>query len=134
PLLRQVLRIGLYELLVRETPPHAAVSEAVKAARVLFHPGAASLTNGLLRAVARAHERGALPSPATGDTADDLAVRESHPTWLVRRWLDRYGEAETLALLRADNAAPAYSLRVNLLKTTADALGERLSSLGVGWR
>jgi 16S rRNA (cytosine967-C5)-methyltransferase len=76
----------------------------------------------------------ALPTPATGDAADDLAVRESYPTWLVRRWLDRYGEAETLALLQADNAAPAYSLRVNRLKTTVEALGERLSALGVGWR
>src|SRR5690606_26307441 len=107
PLLRQVLRIGLYELLVRETPPHAAVSEAVKAARALVHPGAASLANGLPRAVARARERDALPTPESGDAADDLAIKESHPTWLVRRWLDRYGEVETLALLRADNAAPA---------------------------
>ena len=134
PLLRQVLRIGLYELLVRGTPPHAAVSEAVEAARALFHPGAARLANGLLRAVARAHERGALPAPDSGDVVDDLAVRESHPTWLVRRWLDRYGEAETLALLRAGNAAPAYGLRVNLIKTTQEALGERLTALGVGWR
>ncbi|HLT45843.1 MAG TPA: 16S rRNA (cytosine(967)-C(5))-methyltransferase RsmB [Rubricoccaceae bacterium] len=134
PLLRQVLRVGLYELLVRGTPPHAAVSEAVKAARALLHPGAASLANGLLRAVARASERGELPEPATGDPAEDLAVRESHPTWLVRRWLDRYGEAETLALLRAGNAAPAFGLRVNVLKTTVEALGARLDGLGVGWR
>jgi 16S rRNA (cytosine967-C5)-methyltransferase len=134
PLLRQVLRVGLYELLVRETPPHAAVSEAVKAARALLHPGAANLANGLLRAAARAAEGGTLPDPAGGDPADDLAVRASHPTWLVRRWLDRYGEDETLALLRADNQAPSYALRVNLLRTTPEALGERLTALGVGWR
>jgi 16S rRNA (cytosine967-C5)-methyltransferase len=134
PLLRQVLRVGLFELLVRKTPPHAAVSEAARAAREVSHPGGVRLVNGLLRAAARAAEGGALPEPDSGDPADDLAVRESHPTWLVRRWLDRYGEAEALVLLRADNAAPAYSLRVNLLRTTPAALSARLTALGVGWR
>ncbi|MDX1419275.1 MAG: 16S rRNA (cytosine(967)-C(5))-methyltransferase RsmB [Rubricoccaceae bacterium] len=134
PILRQVLRVGLFELLVRETPPHAAVSEAVEAARSLLHPGAARLVNGLLRAVARANDRGALPAPSTGDPVEDLAVETSHPTWLVRRWLDRYGEDETRALLATNNAPPRYSLRVNLLKTTVAHLGERLTALGVGWR
>lgn len=134
PLLRQVLRVGLYELLVRGTPPHAAVSEAVDAARALFHAGAARLANGLLRAAARAAERDALPVPATGDPAEDLAVAASHPTWLVRRWLGRYGEDETRALLTADNATPSFGLRANLLKTTVEDLGARLTALGVGWR
>jgi 16S rRNA (cytosine967-C5)-methyltransferase len=134
PILRQVLRIGLYELLVRKTPPHAAVSEAVRAARALLHEGAARLANGLLRAAARTAERGEIPAPDSSDPADALAVLHSHPTWLVRRWLDRYGEEATDALLRADDEAPEFGLRVNTLKTTPEALGERLAALGVGWR
>lgn len=131
PALRQVLRIGLYDLLVLGTPPHAAVNEAVELAKRAVRPGAGHLVNGVLRAVVRGRDR--LPEPATGRPARDLAVRHSHPTWLVRRWLDRYGEAETAALLAADNARPRYALRVNTLKTTPEAFAQRLDALGMGW-
>ncbi len=129
--LRQILRIGLYDILFLRTPPHAAVSEAVELAKREVRPKAGGLANGVLRAVLRAGDR--LPAPDTGHPARDLAIRHSHPTWIVRRWLERYGEAETAALLEHDNARPRYALRVNTLRTTRDALGERLGALGVEW-
>ena len=95
PELLQVLRLGVYDLVIRETAPHAAVNEAVEAAKAILHRGAASLANGVLRAVDRAHRAGTLPRPASGDLADDLAVEFSHPTWTVRRWLDQWDEADT---------------------------------------
>ncbi|NNL67940.1 MAG: 16S rRNA (cytosine(967)-C(5))-methyltransferase RsmB, partial [Myxococcales bacterium] len=134
PPLRQVLRIGAYDLLERETPPHAAVSEAVATARIVSSRGGAALANGVLRTLARSMEDGTLPVPDTGKPARDIAVRYSHPTWLVRRWLARYGEAETEALLQADNARPTFALRVNALRTTTEGLGERLDALAVGWQ
>ena len=88
PELLQILRIGAYDLIVRETAPHAAINEAVETAKALLHRGAASLTNGVLRALDRAARAGTLPQPNTGNRADDLATRYSQPTWAVRRWLD----------------------------------------------
>jgi len=111
PELRQILRIGAYDLVVRETAPHAAVNEAVETAKSLLHKGAAGLTNGVLRALDRARRAGDLPAPSTGDLADDLAVRFSHPTWAVRRWLDHWGEDETRRFLAATNDPGRYSLR-----------------------
>ena len=134
PELRQILRVGLYDLVVRETPPHAAVSEAVAAARVLLHRGAAGLTNAVLRAASRAHAAGTLPEPSTGNVAGDLAVRYSHPTWLVKRWLARWPRDEVEALLTADNAAPAFGLRVNTLRATRDEVLGRLRAMGVDAR
>ncbi len=32
-----------------------------------------------------------------------LAVAASHPEWMVERWLQRYGEADTIKLLVANN-------------------------------
>ena len=132
--IRQVLRIGLYELLERGTPPHAAVSEAVDTAKTVRGKGAAALVNAVLRAAVRTIEANELPIPDTGKPVRDLAIRHSHPTWLVRRWLDRFGEEETVALLKSNNARPSYGLRINVLRTTLGDFGKRLDDLGVAWR
>ena len=64
PALHQLLRIGLYDLLERRTPAHAAVSGAVTAAHLLSHRGGVALVNGVLRTAARTYSPDALPRPA----------------------------------------------------------------------
>lgn len=129
--LKQILRMGLYELVIARKPPHAAVHEAVSLAKTVVRPGAGSLVNAILRAVLASN--GKLPVPATGDAAEDLAVRYSHPTWMVRRWLKRYGVRESKALLAANNARPAYYLRSNPLVVTPADFRRKLDALGVAW-
>jgi 16S rRNA (cytosine967-C5)-methyltransferase len=129
--LRQILRVGLYDLLLLSTPPHAAVNEAVEAAKRRVNPGAASLANALLRTLQRRQD--ALPQPDTGDAADDLAIRHSHPTWMVRRWVERFGPEETQALLAAHNRRPDHGLRPNLLSTTPAAVREALDEWDLEW-
>ena len=131
PELLQILRVGLYDLVIRETPPHAAVSEAVNTARTLLHKGAAGLTNAVLRAASRAHQRDVLATPDTGDLAEDLAIRYSHPTWLVQRWLARWPSEEVEALLAVNNSAPNFGLRINTLATAPEAVLRQLETLGV---
>lgn len=128
--LRQALRLGAFELLVEEKPAHAAVTEAVGVAKVLQHKGAAGVANAVLRKLASARDRAEVAMPASGDLADDMAVRFSHPTWMVRRWLDRWGETATRRLLESNNAVPRYTLRVNALRTTPETVLERLAQLG----
>jgi len=113
PMLKQVLRVGLYDLLFLRTPAHAALNEAVDNAKNLVRQGAGGLVNGMLRNILRQVDH--LPQPDTGDEADDLAIRHSHPTWMVRRWIERLGVEETTALLAWNNARPAYGLRFNTL-------------------
>ena len=122
--LRQILRLGLYELLFQSTPTHAAVDEYVELAKQELRPGAGNLVNGVLRTIDRDREH--IPVPDTGDDAEDLAVRYSHPTWMVRRWLDRFGVDETTELLRANNRRPMYGLRINPLRTSRDAVADWL--------
>lgn len=112
PELLQTLRVGAYDLVVKGTAPHAAVNEAVEAARSLLHRGAGGFANAVLRALARALRDGALPEPTTGNEANDLAVRHSHPTWMVRRWLAAWGGAATARFLASNNEPPRFALRV----------------------
>ena len=119
---REVLRLGLYQL--RHTdriPAHAAVHAAVEAVRQAGRPQAAGLVNAVLR-------RAAAQAPAAPPA--DLADEASHPSWLVRRWLERLGPEETRALLAADNAPAPVTLRVNRLRTDRDAILAELRAAG----
>ena len=129
--LRQVLRVGLFDLLFLSTPPHAAVHEAVEQAKRRVRPGAAGLVNALLRNAQR--QQDALPQPDTGDAARDRAIRHSYPTWMVRRWTKRFGPEETDALLESHNRRPSYGLRLNALQESTEAFYEALDEWDVGW-
>lgn len=128
---RGVLHIGLYELLFLGTPPHAAIHEAVDLARAAGQARAAGLVNAALREADR--RRGQLPTPDSGDAVEDLAIRASHPTWLVRRWLERFGRDETEDLLAWNNRRPVHCLRVNGLRTTVDDVTAALDARGIAW-
>ena len=45
-----------------------------------------------------------------------LSCRYSHPEWMVRRWLKRYGSEETEKLLAANNMKSTVAARVNTLR------------------
>lgn len=126
PLLQQILRLGLYELLFQSTPSHAAVDEYVELAKQELRPGAGNLANGVLRFIDRNRE--GLPSPDTGTPAEDLAIRYSHPTWMVRRWQERFGPEATAELLQWNNRRPFYSVRVNPLRSSRAAVTEWLDA------
>jgi 16S rRNA (cytosine967-C5)-methyltransferase len=131
PALQIILRLGLYELLYQETPTHAAVDEYVELAKHRLRPGAGNLVNGVLRAIAR--NRDDLPEPRTGDVAEDFAITYSHPSWIVHRWMERYGSEETEELLGWNNLRPHYGLRVNRLATSVEAVEDRLDEVGVSF-
>lgn len=129
PMLRQVLRLGLYDLLFLDTPPHAALNEAVELAKREVRRGAGGLVNGILRNVQR--NRADLPEPDTGSGAEDLAIRHSHPTWVVARWLERYGLEETRALLIWNNTRPVFGLR--LIDPEPEAFHAMLDEHEIPW-
>lgn len=132
PRLRQILRLGLYELLYQETPPHAALNEAVELAKRYVRPKAGGLVNGILRTTQR--QQTMLPEPSRGSWAERLAVRHSHPTWMVKRWLNTFGEAETRKLLVWNNRRPTYDVRPNPLKLTGAEFRALLKEADVTYR
>ena len=62
---------------------------------------------------------------------DSLSERYSMPPWLVSRWLDRFGEKESLALLAACQNPPKLTLRVNETACDTAAFAEILQNKGI---
>jgi 16S rRNA (cytosine967-C5)-methyltransferase len=108
---RDVLRLGLYQLFFLKTAPHAAVHETVGLVPQRQRP----IVNGMLRAAIRRESE----LLARAD-AEPLFVRTSHPQFLVERWQQHLGAQYAEELCKWNNlAAPIYG-RVNQLKIDRD--------------
>jgi 16S rRNA (cytosine967-C5)-methyltransferase len=115
---RDLLRLGLYQLFLLETPEHAAVYETVELAGARIR----SLVNAVLRNAVR--RKAELVGKAD---KQDLGVRGSHPQFLVDRWTKNFGAENAAALCEWNNRpAPIYA-RINRLKVSED---EFLSAVG----
>ena len=131
PLALNILRLGAYQLLwLDRVPARAVLSEAGKMAK---NRGLSKAQVGFINALLRRLAGGDLPAlpDAAADPALALSVTHSHPEWLARRWLARYGPEEAAARLAANNLIPPLTIRVNPLKTDAASLKERLAQEGV---
>jgi 16S rRNA (cytosine967-C5)-methyltransferase len=117
PWLRVILRLGLYQIMFLDrVPAYAAVHTSVGLARRIKGGAATGLVNATLRRAATDPE--ALTLPAAGkDPVLAMALRWSHPPWLVARWREDLGDAEVAALVRADQEPAPTVLRTNRLRT-----------------
>ncbi len=115
PRLLDVLRLGCHQLLSMRTPSHAAVSTSVDLVKTRIGRRPAGLANAVLRRVA-SHDLDAWVdrvAPArSADPLGHLAVRHSHPRWMVDAMHDALGGDvdETERMLAADNEPPAVTL------------------------
>lgn len=124
---RNLLLVGLYQLLFLNVPPHAAVHETVEAARALGKGWAAGLVNAVLRGFLRDRER----LLATVDRREDVAL--AHPEWLYEL-LRTDWPAEYRSIMAANNERPPMALRVNALKMDREAYLQRLADSGIAAR
>lgn len=111
------LRMGTFELLWMDIPPHAAVDQSVRMARKHAGQRGAGLVNAVLRRVADWGDlTTALDATGLSDPASSaqVAARYSHPEWIV----DELGAAlgldwddpELAAALKANNAPASVTL------------------------
>ncbi len=130
-ILKSILEISLYQIRFLEKVPHyAAVSEGVRLAKQLGGPEWGKLVNGILRNYLRRESSIKLPE-VRHDPVAAISVRHSHPDWIVRRWLQRYGESDTVRYCTYNNQRPCLSARVNLTKTSSEELIAQLQELEV---
>ena len=108
------LRMGIYQLRhLQRIPVRAAVNESVELARRARKSSAAALVNAVLRRASA--EIGKPPAdflPAALDLAERLGIEHSHPTWMVERWLRKFGRQKTVELLEWNNRAPAQDISI----------------------
>lgn len=122
------LRVGAYQLFYTRVPARAAVAETVQALKDVGLSRAAGFANAILRKLSSLPSQ---PLPPEDDLAGFLSVRESHPRWLVERWLRQFGRERAEAMLVANNQTPPVVIRANSAKVTRDALLEQLRETGL---
>jgi 16S rRNA (cytosine967-C5)-methyltransferase len=104
---RDLVRLGLYQLFLLKTPEHAAVHETVALAPQKERP----IVNGVLRAATRI--RSELLAQAR---TQPVFVRTSHPQFLVERWQQHFGADHAEELCKWNNRpAPIYG-RINRIR------------------
>ncbi len=114
--IKNALRVALYQIQYLDRVPHsAAVNEAVEFIKRLRGQKAADLVNAVLRNIIRNLDNIRYPDPEE-DRVRHLAVIESHPQWMTRRWVDRLGYDETKRMMEANNSIPDLSMRINRTK------------------
>ena len=127
PEIRNILRLSLYQLREMDAVPDSAVvNEAVKLARKKGFGTLTGFVNGVLRGILRDPERArALPS----EPAERLRVQYSMPAFLIRQWIDRFGEARTESICASFLTHGKTTVRIRG-ENTSEVL-EALSSEGV---
>ena len=151
-----VLRLALYQIVFLDgIPPHAAVSESVK---FLRDRGQRGFVNGVLRTFLREMKKVPLAKDEGGtnpqrrlevegrsvcffqrnvffdpekDIVRHLVETGSHPSFLVGRWIERFGVEEARALMERGNGRPTIYLRVNRRTIARETLRSRLEHQGV---
>ena len=110
---RDILRVGLCQLLVLNLPDHAAVNETVEAGKASVR----SLINAVLR-------RATLSRKRLLDEVSDLPqpVAHSHPDWLYNRWRAAFGTRNAISLMEWDNLPAVNYFRVNPLVPAPESL------------
>jgi len=125
------LRLGLYQtLFLTKIPASAAVNESVKLVKGLGMKRA-GFVNAVLRKASSSGSGAGVKFPDfEKDPVGHISIFYSHPRWMVKRWVERYGAAEALDICRTDNTAPPRTLRVNTLLCTRPALLSELREAG----
>ncbi len=126
PLVATALRLGAYQLVFSDgVPATAAVDESVRCIRAAGADRATGFVNAVLRRLSAEHRNIPLPD-LERDPVGHLSHALSLPRWIAERWIDLYGAAEAAELARASNQPPPLTVRCNRLRSTPDALLDRL--------
>ena len=126
PEIKNTLRVALYQILfLNKIPDFAAVNEAVEFVKRISTQKHADVVNGLLRTIIRTKEALVYPTREI-DEIKYLGIMQSHPNWMAKRWIQRFGFDEAEKLAESNNKRPILTLRINTLKTNRNDVVKKL--------
>ena len=118
--IRQILRIGLYQLLYMDSvPDNAAVNESVALTKEIRMSSASGFVNAILRNFLRNGKMYEQPK----EEAKRLSVQYSCPEPLLQQWIQDYGFECIHELLQNTVSRPPEYIRVNSVKTDENRFG-----------
>lgn len=124
--IRCILRMGVYQLRFMRVPPSAAVNESVKLVSEFHLENQKGFVNAVLRNVERSKEKDFFEKVT--DKTKHMALIYSHPSWIVARYIDKYGVEKAAELLEYNNKPSRNIARVNTIKTNVEDLIELLEA------
>ena len=131
PNLKNALRVALYQILFLDrVPDYAAVNEVVEFVKRLQGQKPADLVNAVLRNIIRSKNAIRYPDPEE-DLVGYLAAYYSHPSWMVKRYVERFKREDTEKLLIFNNEKPYLTLRINALKTKPEEFKALLENVNL---
>lgn len=134
PEIKNTLRVALYQILfLNKIPDFAAVNEAVEFVKKISTQKHADVVNGLLRTIIRTKSELVLPTREI-DEVKYLGIMQSHPNWMVKRWIQRFGFEEAEQLAESHNKRPILTLRINTLKTSRDEVLKKFDEKQIVYR
>ncbi len=127
PVALAIMRTALYQLrFLDRTPAHAVVDTAVTLAKETRE---AKLAAGFINAVLRRATRETIAMPRREENeVQHLAVKWSHPKWMIERFIAWFGVDAAERLMEADNEAAPNVIRLNLARGTREEILARLES------
>ena len=129
-LIRNILRLGVCQLLFFESVPEsAAVNESVKLCANSAKRQLKGFVNAVLHNIARSKDSIAYPDKQT-EFEKYLSVYYSYPEWLVRKYIADYGKDFAEAMLSYCRQ-PVTCIRANRLKMTPEELDQRLEKFEI---
>ncbi len=122
PKVLNILRLGLFQILhLTRVPVSAAVNTSVELAKSVADVRTVRYVNAVLRKASVGVGEVVFPD-FKRNQVEAIAATYAFPEWLVKRWLKRFSDQETIALCEAANVIPPITVRTNLLKTDRDRL------------
>ena len=120
------LRTALFQIYFMRVPDWAVVNESVEIEKkggipAVRRRGRPTVVNGVLRNILR-RKNNFTPPLELDDPVAVISVNTSHPQWMVKRWMKRFGGHEAALLAEANNQIPPMTIRVNSLRITRDQL------------
>ncbi len=131
PLIRNLLRMSVYQIKYMDSIPDAAVcNEAVKLAKKRGFGQLRGFVNGVLRNIARELSHLQYPDEKL-EPVRFLEVNYSVPAWMAEKWIKDYGFEKTKTICESFFAKRPITIRTNLLRIQPEDLKRRLEEEGV---
>ncbi|MCR5330088.1 MAG: 16S rRNA (cytosine(967)-C(5))-methyltransferase RsmB [Lachnospiraceae bacterium] len=141
PVIRNVLRMGIFQILFMNVPDSAACNEAVKLVKKRGMGGLSGFVNGILRKICS--QKDILIKETDIQSSDTqlpdiqsldipaLSFKYSLPEWIVRLFIDRFGFTKAITAFGYFLKESSLQIRCNISRTDPDVLEGMLTGCGV---
>ncbi|MCC8102057.1 MAG: 16S rRNA (cytosine(967)-C(5))-methyltransferase RsmB [Clostridiales bacterium] len=131
PLIRNLLRMSVYQLKYMDSVPDSAVcNEAVRLAQKKGFYNLKGFVNGVLRNTARRLSQVRYPDPER-EPMRYLSVKYSFPVWMINKWVTQFGYETTEIMCRDSHISKGTVVRCNLTRASKEEIVQELTAQNI---